>query len=159
MLCVIIDKQKTIERKNMKIRRMITEDYDAAFELWTADKGVGLRNIDDSREGIRRFLERNPETCFAAEENGEVVGTILCGNDGRRGYIYHAMVREDCRSKGIGRELVRSAAGALKALGINKLALVVFSDNAGGIAFWKSVGFSVRDDLEYMDMSLNELND
>lgn len=93
----------------MTIRNMTSGDYGKAYELWIKTKGMGLNNLDDSYEGISRFLERNPKTCFMAEENDEIVGAIIAGHDGRRGYIYHTAVAEKCRHQGIGTRLVENA--------------------------------------------------
>lgn len=76
----------------MQIRKMTIDDYDSLYELWIHTPGMGLNDVDDSREGISRYLERNPKTCFVAEENGRLLGGILSGHDGRRGYIYHTAV-------------------------------------------------------------------
>lgn len=90
----------------MNIRKMSIDDYEDVYALWTSCKGMGLNNLDDSKEGIERFLLRNPETCFVAEENKKIVGVILSGNDGRRGYIYHTSVNPKYRKQGIGKSLV-----------------------------------------------------
>lgn len=133
-------------------------DYDEIFSLWSDTPGMGMRSLDDSREGIAKFLARNPTTCFAARENGKMAGCILCGHDGRRGYIYHACVRESCRGKGVGTELVRLACDALRNEGINKCALVCFADNRAGNAFWNAAEWERRDDLNYYNISLNSNN-
>ena len=140
----------------MNIRIMTIADYDKVYALWLSCKGMGLNNLDDSREGIERFLKRNPDTCFVAED-GEVVGVIIAGNDGRRGYIYHTAVSPDHRRKGIAKALVNAALNALRELGINKTALVVFERNADGNAFWESVGFTSREDLVYRNKALTEM--
>lgn len=88
------------------IRTMTIDDYDGVHELWMTIKGFGIRSVDDSREGVERFLKRNPSTSVVAEEDGEIVGGILCGHDGRRGCLYHVCVREDYRRKGIGKAMV-----------------------------------------------------
>lgn len=142
----------------MKIRKMATGDYEAVFSLWKETAGMGLRSQDDSREGIERFLARNPNTCFVAEVNATVSGVILCGHDGRRGYIYHMAVAQMYRKKGIGHRLLSTALSALRAEGINRAALVVYKNNAQGNSFWESEGFSLRDDLNYRNLSLNEDN-
>lgn len=139
------------------IRKMSIEDYGAVYELWLSCKGMGLNDVDDSEEGIARFLSRNPETCFVCEENGKLVGVIMAGNDGRRGYIYHTAVHPDCRKQGIGSALVNMVLIALKQIGISKVALVVFEKNAGGNAFWEKQGFTVRNDLIYRNKSLVEM--
>lgn len=141
----------------MSIRKMTIADYEAVYALWLSCKGMGLNNLDDSREGIERYLKRNPETCFVAEENGKTVGVIIAGNDGRRGYIYHTAVSPEHRRKGIARALVDTALEALQGLGISKTALVVFERNADGNAFWESVGFSLRNDLVYRNKALTEM--
>lgn len=140
----------------MNIRTMTIADYDKVYALWLSCKGMGLNNLDDSCEGIERFLKRNPDTCFVAED-GELVGVIIAGNDGRRGYIYHTAVSPDHRRKGIAKALVNAALNALRDLGINKTALVVFERNADGNAFWESAGFTPRGDLVYRNKALTEM--
>lgn len=143
------DKSESNERsiKNMKIRVMNISDYEQVYQLWLSCKGMGLNNLDDSKEGIERFLNRNPETCFVAESEQTIIGVIIAGNDGRRGYIYHTAVNPDYRHQGIATKLVNEAMRALKLLGINKTALVVFSKNTDGNAFWEKNGFTSREDL------------
>ena len=138
----------------VNVRLMTIGDYDKVYALWLSCAGMGLNNLDDSREGIEKYLARNPETCFVAEEDGSIAGVIIAGNDGRRGYIYHTAVNPDYRRRGIGSELVDEALNALKSLGINKVALVVFSRNENGNAFWEKLGFTGRDDLVYRNRSL-----
>ena len=142
----------------MQIRVMNIKDYDRVYALWTGTPGMGMRSLDDSPAGIGRFLDRNPASCFVAEEGGFLNGAILCGHDGRRGYIYHAAVHPDFRRRGIGRALVQSALQALETEGILKAALVVFETNESGNRFWESVGFSQRGDLVYRNKSLNSQN-
>ena len=141
----------------VNVRLMNIDDYDKVYALWLSCAGMGLNNLDDSREGIEKYLARNPETCFVAEKDGSIAGVIIAGNDGRRGYIYHTAVNPDYRRRGIGSELVDKALNALKSLGINKVALVVFSRNENGNAFWEKVGFTVRDDLTYRNISLADI--
>ncbi len=142
----------------MNIREMTLGDYDAVYALWLSCKGMGLNNLDDSREGIERFLERNPETCFVAEnDSGQIIGAIMVGIDGRRGYIYHTAVSPDCRRQGIAKQLVDTVLEALRKLNINKVALVVFERNSDGNKFWESVGFTVRNDIVYRNLALTEM--
>lgn len=120
----------------MNIRKMTIDDYQKVYSLWMSCTGMGLNSLDDSKEGIQKFLERNPETCFVAENKTEILGAIMAGNDGRRGYIYHTSVNPKFQGKGIGSELVNAAIKALERCGINKVALVVFGRNRAGNAFW-----------------------
>lgn len=136
---------------------MKIDDYSAVYALWLSCKGMGLNNIDDSKEGIQRFLDRNPETCFVAEENTNVIGVIISGNDGRRGYIYHTAVSPLHRHKGIATQLLNTSIKALADIGIIKVALVVFDKNEDGNAFWEKQGFSSRNDLVYRNKSLTEI--
>lgn len=140
----------------MNIRIMTIDDYDEVYALWMSCKGMGLNTSDDSREGIKRFLDRNPATCFVAESD-RITGVILAGNDGRRGYIYHTAVHPDYRHHGIGTALVNSAMEAFEELHINKAALVVFSRNDDGNAFWEKQGFTERTDLTYRNKALAEM--
>lgn len=141
----------------MNIRKMTIADYDAVYALWLSCKGMGLNNLDDSKEGIAKFLERNPETCFVAESDRKIIGIILTGHDGRRGYIYHTAVNPESRRMGIASRLVDASLNALKQQGINKVALVVFDRNKDGNEFWEKLGFSVREDLIYRNQSLTEI--
>lgn len=139
------------------IRRMNIEDYEKVYDLWIHTAGMGLNTTDDSKEGIARYLIRNPNTCFVAEENGEIIGVIMSGHDGRRGFIYHTAVKAEYRRKGIGKKLVDSALAALEREGIHKVALVAFEKNISGNAFWEKIGFTVRNDLVYRNKNIHEL--
>lgn len=141
---------------NIEYRLMNIEDYEQAYDLWILC-GNGLNNKDDSREGIDRYLKRNPTTSFVAVCEEKVVGVILCGHDGRRGIIQHACVSPEYRRFGIGSKLVDLALGALKAEGINKVLLVAFKKNEGGNKFWESQGFTLREDLNYRNKALSEM--
>lgn len=102
-------------------------------------------------------MKRNPQTCFVAEQEGEIVGVIIAGNDGRRGYIYHTAVDPNQRKSGIGKKLVEAALGALRECGITKVALVVFERNETGNGFWERMGFIERDDLVYRNIQLTDM--
>lgn len=141
----------------MNIRIMNISDYDEVYSLWMSCAGMGLNNLDDSKDGIAQFLKRNPNTCFVAEEGTKIIGVIMSGNDGRRGYIYHTAVDPKHRNKGVATELVNNTLTALEAQGINKVALVVFERNEGGNAFWEKLGFTVRNDLIYRNKSITEM--
>ena len=140
----------------MFYRKMVIDDYDKVYSLWISCAGMGLNNLDDSKEGIDKFLKRNPDTCFVAIDNETIIGVIMVGNDGRRGYIYHTSVDPNYRMKGIGKTLVNTALDALFKLGINKVALVVFERNRTGNEFWEKVGFTKRNDLVYRNKTLVE---
>lgn len=133
-------------------------DYDNVYALWMTIQGFGIRSIDDSREGVARFLRRNPTTSVVAEEDGEIVGSILCGHDGRRGCLYHVCVREDFRRRGIGKAMVVHAMEALRKEQISKVSLMAFTKNDIGNAFWNTIGWTERLDLNYYDFVLNEEN-
>jgi len=142
----------------MEIKLLEIEDYDKVYKLWTNTIGMGIRNLDDSFEGIEKFIKRNPTTNYIAQVENNIIGVILCGHDGRRGYIYHMAVKSDYRGKGIGKELVNAVLESLKKEEINKVALVVFDSNDLGNMFWQSLGFNKRDDLIYRNLSINENN-
>ena len=130
----------------VNIRVMAIADYGQVYGLWRDTPGMGLNTLDDSQAGIEKYLRRNPTTCFVAEDGGALVGAVLAGHDGRRGYIYHTA-----------RGLVSHAMEALDKEGINKAALVVFKRNEGGNGFWEKLGFTGRGDLVYRDKGIREL--
>uniref|UniRef100_UPI00402556F6 GNAT family N-acetyltransferase n=1 Tax=Eubacterium sp. TaxID=142586 RepID=UPI00402556F6 len=140
----------------MKIEKMTINDYDKVYALWLSCKGIGLNSLDDTRAGIDRFINRNPDTCFVAIDNKQIVGSILVGNDGRRGYIYHTAVEPEYQRKGIGKALVDKSMEALNEIGINKVALVAFKQNETGNKFWDKMGFEIRGDLIYRNKSINK---
>ena len=140
------------------IRIMTIDDYDEVYALWMKIKGFGIRSIDDSREGIERFLRRNPTTSVVAVEDDKIVGAILCGHDGRRGCFYHVCVDENYRCRGIGKAMVVKAMEQLKEEEINKVSLIAFTQNDIGNAFWNTIGWTKREDLNYYDFVLNEKN-
>lgn len=135
----------------MEMRNMYIDDHDSVYALWLSCPGMGLNNLDDSREGIAKYLARNPDTCFVAVEQGNIIGAILTGHDGRRGYISHTAVSPSYRRQGIGGKMVETALNTLKAQGINKVNLVAFAHNEKGNAFWEKMGFAQRMDLVYRD--------
>ncbi len=140
------------------IRVMTMEDYDGVKALWMKIKGFGIRSIDDSREGVALFLRRNPTTSVVAVEDGKIVGSILCGHDGRRGCLYHVCVDEEYRMRGIGKSMVVKCMEALREEKINKVSLIAFTKNDIGNAFWKEIGWTKREDLNYYEFTLNEAN-
>lgn len=133
------------------------EDYDEVYALWQRCEGVGLSSAD-SRQSIATYLDRNPGLSFVARHGETIVGAILCGHDGRRGYIHHLAVEENYRRHGIGRHLVKHSLAALKEEDIQKCHLFIFRENEYGIAFWQSVGWTFRQDIRVMSTFINEGN-
>lgn len=144
--------------ENFSLRVMQIEDYEQIYKLWMTIDGFGIRTIDDSYEGVERFIKRNPTTSVVAECDGKIVGAILCGHDGRRGCLYHVCVHKEYRKRGIGKAMVVLCMKALQAEQINKVSLIAFKSNVVGNAFWKSAGWTFREDLNYYDFTLNEEN-
>lgn len=139
----------------MEIRIMTIRDYEKVYRLWVNTDGVGIRSLDDSKDGISKFLQRNPTSNFVAVINNENVGVILSGHDGRRGYIYHAVVKAEFRGQGIGKALTEAVYKALEKEGVTKIGLVVFKTNEIGNPFWRSQGWEERTDLNYYSKSIN----
>lgn len=138
------------------IKVMSIEDYPQLFRLWKNTPNMGLRSLDDSREGIMLFLNRNPRTNFIAYEDNEIAGAILCGNDGRRGYIYHTVVLPKYRRRGIASELVKAAVDALKEEGITRVCLNVMESNEQGKEFWLNRGWEKKDFLGFYSKSITD---
>ena len=148
-----------MSEKKYTIRLMSIEDYDGVKALWMSIHGFAIRSIDDSRIGVEKFIKRNPTTSVVAvNESNEIVGAILCGHDGRRGCFYHVCVKENYRRLGIGKDMVVFCMNALKEEGVNKVSLIAFTSNDVGNAFWKCIGWTKREDLNYYDFTLNEAN-
>ncbi len=145
-------------KEKTRIRSMEITDYEAVFALWESIRGLGIRSIDDSKEGVRAFLKRNPKTSVVAQLGDEIVGNILCGFDGRRACLYHVCVSLNYRKQGIAQEMLVHVLESLKEEGINKACLVAFRENELGNDFWQKAGWTLRDDLNYYDYIINEDN-
>lgn len=129
------------------VRDFTLSDYNRAVALWRASEGVGL-NDSDTREGIARFLERNPELSVLVEDRtGELIGAVLCGHDGRRGYLHHLAVAKVHRRHGLGRAMVETCLGRLRMRGIPKCNLFLYTSNVAGRTFWLQRGWQAREDL------------
>ena len=142
------------------IRNVTIGDYDRILELWnsTEQSRRALNPVDDSRDGIARYLRRNPSTCFLAcpeEDPQQVIGVILTGHDGRRAIIHHLCVHPEYRRLGIAGMLLGKAEEALRAEGISKVFGLVFKDNEPANAFWENQGYMLRTNLNYRNKSLN----
>ena len=142
----------------VRIQPMTMEDYDDVRSLWLTITGFGIRTLDDSPADIRRFILRNPTTSVVARIGNRVVGSILCGSDGRQGSLYHVCVAREFRRKGIGTKMVAYCMQQLKLMGINKVSLIAFSSNDAGNAFWKQIGWTRKTDVNYYEFVLNQEN-
>ncbi len=136
---------------------MTAEDYDEVRALWLTIRGFGIRALDDSREDVTRFIQRNPTTSVVAVADGRIVGSILCGSDGRQGALYHVCVAKAYRRRGIGTRMVGYCMQQLRQMGINKVALIAYADNSVGNAFWKQIGWK-KSDVNYYEFALNDKN-
>ena len=147
-----------VTKEDIHIRPMTMEDYQEVFDMWQSISGFGIRSVDDSREGIERFINRNPGLSVVALHAGRIIGGILCGHDGRRGCLYHVCVRQEYRMLGIGQEMVVRCKEALKKEGVNKINLIAFRSNAVGNKFWQRLSWKFRDDCNYYEENLNKEN-
>ena len=149
---------------DIEISEMQAGDYDQVVTLWKLTEGIGLDAVSDSAQGIRKYLERNPQMSFVARVKDDphniIVGAVLCGHDGRRGYLHHLAVDPSCRGRGIGARLVEKCLAALRSQGIAKCNIFVFADNEGGLGFWRKTGWKgPRNDLKVMQRPLGEIDD
>ncbi len=147
-----------VAKEDIHIRPMTMEDYTEVFDIWQSISGFGIRTVDDSREGIERFLRRNPGLSVVALHNGRIIGGILCGHDGRRGCLYHVCVRQEYRMLGVGQQMVDRCKEALRKEGVNKINLIAFRSNAIGNHFWQRLNWKFREDCNYYEETLNEEN-
>lgn len=140
----------------MQIREMILDDYDDVYTLWINTENIGLRSLDDSKEGIGCFLKRNPHTNFVAIIDKKIIGVIICGNDGRRGYIYHTVVHKNFRNQGIATQLVNTAVEALQKENITRVCLNVMKTNEQGKSFWINRDWTEKDFLGFYSKSITD---
>jgi ribosomal protein S18 acetylase RimI-like enzyme len=138
---------------NVQIRKMTIKDYAAAYALWQNLPGIGLSSAD-KEDALCAFLAKNPGTCLIAEDAGRLVGTVLGGSDGRRGYLYHLAVHRDYQKRGLGRALTAVCLNALRAQGIEKCHIFVLADNQEGLKFWQNTGWELREDILILSKSL-----
>ena len=141
------------DEASVSIRSMTAQDYEGVVDLWRAAEGIGLSEADE-REAVAAYLERNPGLSLVAFRGEALVGALLCGHDGRRGYLHHVVVARSEQGRGIGRELVQRALDGLSHLGIAKANIFVYADNEEGQAFWHATGWSARDDLVLMQHAI-----
>ena len=142
---------------DVNIQPMLESDYDDVRALWMTIRGFGIRALDDSREDVARFIRRNPTTSVVARVDGRIVGSILCGSDGRQGALYHVCVAREYRRQGIGTRMVGYCMERLREMGINKVGLIAFASNEIGNAFWTQIGWK-RSDVNYYEFLLNKDN-
>lgn len=152
---MVIVKNKMQEHSimNLQIRDFIIQDYDKAISLWNTGEGIGLSSAD-RRESIEQFLKRNHGLSKVLVDDGTIVATVLCGHDGRRGYLYHLYVAASYRSKGLGKKLVDACLFSLKKKGIQKCHVFVFGNNNPGKNFWKAVAWNERGDITVFSKDL-----
>jgi len=147
-----------MDENTIQIREMTIDDFEEVHALWMQIHGFGIRSIDDSKEGVERFIHRNPTTSMVAVCDGKIIGAILCGHDGRRACLYHVCVHEDYRKRGIGQQMVTQCLEALKKEQICKVNLIAFRKNEVGNRFWQGMGWTFREDVNYYECVLNEEN-
>ena len=136
------------------VRPFRMQDYDAAFALWRRCEGIGL-GASDTKAAIAAYLRRNPGLSFVAHRKGRLVGTVLCGHDGRRGYLHHLAVSKRYRREGLGRRLVDICLESLRRMDIHKCNIFVFADNVEGLTFWTRTGWTPRPDLSLLQVDLS----
>ena len=138
----------------MEVREITIHDYEQAIQLWRGCQGIGLHSDVDSQYGIELYLARNPGLSFVAVQGGKIIGAVLCGHDGRRGYLHHLAVAQEHRRSGIGTALADRALSSLRQKGIHQCNGFVFGDNPAALEFWQSTGWTTRDDLKIISKSI-----
>jgi len=138
---------------SVEIRIMNSGDYSGAINLWQSLPGLGLSSADEFT-AIEHFLNKNPETCFVALDESKLIGTVLGGNDGRRGYLYHLAVHTDYQKIGLGRQLSEKCLASLRSQGLKKCHIFVISSNTKGLHFWERIGWLLRKDILVMSKDL-----
>jgi ribosomal protein S18 acetylase RimI-like enzyme len=137
------------------VRTFRIGDYEGVVALWRRTEGVGL-NESDTRRAIADYLRRNPRMSFVAERDGRIIGAVLCGHDGRRGYLHHLAVAKRHRQRGLGRQLVDACLAKLRQRGIQRCNIFIFANNAAGMKFWAHTGWKLRTELRLMQIRLED---
>jgi len=135
------------------IREMTIEDYEQAYQLWNDTDGIGLSDAD-SRENIMAYIIRNPGLSYVAVDQDQIIGTGLCGHDGRRGYLHHIVVHQNYQKQDIGRALVEICVKGLQKIGIKKCHIFVYRNNDEGKTFWEHLGWKIRHELDIMSLDI-----
>ena len=138
-----------------KIKKMDIKNYNEIKNLWKNSDGIGMNDHDDSKKFLNKFIKRNPNTCFVVEYKSEIIGTILGGNDGRRGTIYHLMVKPDHRKNGIGKKLLEKVENVFKKEGLRRINLFVLKENEVGNKFWENNGYEIRNVALFRSKKIN----
>lgn len=133
---------------------MVPDDYESAYRLWERTPGMNLNSLDNTYAGIKRIIDRNPGLCYVAEDHDQIVGTLLGGTDGRKGYFYHTAIDERYRGQHIGSQLIQLVLAGFKQQHVEKVGLFTTNDNPEGKAFWEHLGFREREDITYLDLSV-----
>lgn len=128
-----------------KIRQMTMADYSGAYSLWKRTEGLSLEE-SDSREAMAIYLGRNRGFCFVACKGDRVIGTILCGHEGRRGIVRHLAISRKYRQRGVARTLISRCLSALGKAGIRKCNTFVLDTNTEGRSFWEHMGWYLLED-------------
>lgn len=147
----------SVKTRAVTLRAFRIRDYEEVLKLWRRSEGVGL-NESDTRPAIAAFLRRNPGLSFVAVKHGKIIGAVLCGHDGRRGYLHHLAVARRYRAQGIGLKLVAACLAKLRAADIHKCNIFVYAGHAAGMSFWKHNGWKLREDLRVMQVELGSLD-
>ncbi|WP_220272081.1 GNAT family N-acetyltransferase [Helicobacter didelphidarum] len=142
----------------MNVRIMNIHDYQKVLSLWKSIEGFYIRSIDDSFEGMSKFLERNPSTNVVALQGDEIIGSILCGYDGRCAYFYHVCVKKEHRHKQIGKRMVDFVIQELQNIGATHINLVAFKSNEAGNLFWQELHWTLKEELNLYEYILNPNN-
>ncbi|GAB3536768.1 GNAT family N-acetyltransferase [Photobacterium alginatilyticum] len=142
----------------VQVREMDISDYQDVINLWTESEGMTLRDAD-SKENIEAYLKRNQGLSFVAVDNNQILGAVLVGTDGRRGYLQHLSVSSAHRSKGIGQQLVDNAISALGRIGISKTHLFVHNTNEKAQCFYQKMGWFPRDEVRMFSYNSSSNSD
>jgi putative acetyltransferase len=140
---------------SIEILPMAIDDLEDVTVLWDATEGVGM-NESDGPEQLRGFLDRNPGLSLIARDGSRLVGAVLCGHDGRRGFLYHLAVLTDYRKRGLGRAMVDRCLKSLSMLGLLRCNILIYVDNHSGEQFWKTAGWYDRSELKLLQRDITD---
>lgn len=138
----------------MKIENFTMESYELVVDLWIKS-GISVGSTD-TREELERMLQRNPNLFLIGKINNSVIGVVMGGFDGRRGYVHHLTIDPDYQRRGYGKIIMADLIEKFRKIGVHKIHLFIEKYNKDVVEFYRNLGWEIRDDLIMMSFVPDE---